>query len=156
MNIENDVIRILFVCTGNTCRSRMAEGFVNFLGQGKVEAISAGSSPGEKVAEYAVEVMKEGGIDISRQRPKSFESVGDEEFDYVITLCDHAAESCPIFMGRQGEKPIWLHWSIPDPYGKSGDPEEAIKIYRETRDKLALLIMRFLKEALGIKLMTIE
>jgi len=144
-------IKILFVCTGNTCRSQMAEGFANRWGGGKVEAKSAGSSPGENVADYAVQVMKEVGIDISGGRPKSFESVKDEEFDYVIILCDYAAETCPIFMGRAGKKPTRLHWSIPDPYGKSENPEEALEDYRKASDLIAAMIMEFFREEFGIK-----
>src|SRR5215467_5628764 len=108
---------ILFVCTGNIARSQMAEGLARTLAPHATIA-SAGSSPNPKgVHPLAIQVMRERGIDISHHRPKNLSEAGGE-FDYAITLCDHAAQSCPVLPARKER----LHWSIPDPAIAGSDP----------------------------------
>jgi len=129
------MIRILFLCTGNSCRSQMAEGWANYLGKGKVAAFSAGVAPAARVMPEAVAAMKEVGIDISAQYPKDAETFVGEAFDYIITLCDNARESCPYFPGTATR----LHWPIPDPYGHD------LEIYRKARDEIRERIDGFLR-----------
>jgi arsenate reductase len=128
-------IKVLFVCTGNSCRSQMAEGWANHLGAGLVEAYSAGVNP-VGVARATVEVMAEAGVDISRQRSKSVVEFVGEEFDYVITLCDNAREVCPYFPAPAKR----LHWPIDDPYGLGLDD------YRRARDETRARVEAFLNE----------
>jgi arsenate reductase len=118
-------IRILFLCTGNSCRSQMAEGWANHLGAGRVEAHSAGVSP-TGVLPATVEVMAEAGVDISLQYSKAADIFVGEEFDYIITLCDNARENCPYFPGEAKR----LHWPIDDPFGLDLDA------YRRARDDI--------------------
>ncbi|SHH44161.1 arsenate reductase (thioredoxin) [Desulfofustis glycolicus DSM 9705] len=92
------ILKILFLCTGNSCRSQMAEGWARHLHPDKIQAYSAGIEK-HGLNERAVTVMAEGGVDISTQRSKTMEELGDQRFDYVITVCDHAHESCPLFPG---------------------------------------------------------
>ena len=107
--------RVLFLCTHNSARSQMAEGLLRHLSQGQVEAYSAGSAPGQ-VHPLAIEVMAERGIDISGQTSKHLAQYQGQRFDYVITVCDLARESCPIFPGD----PEQIHWSFPDPSAVAG------------------------------------
>ena len=123
--------RVLFLCTGNSARSQMAEGFARHYGGGRLEAFSAGTAPRPVRAE-AVEVMREVGVDISGQRSKGLEDV-PQEVDVVVTVCDRAAEACPIFPGS----PRMEHWSLPDPAEAQGTPEEVMATYRSVRDEVA-------------------
>jgi arsenate reductase len=125
--------KVLFVCTGNSCRSQMAEGWANYLGAGRVEAFSAGVSP-IGVVPATVAVMAEAGVDISRQRSKSVDEFVGEEFDYIITLCDNARENCPYFPGEARR----LHWPIDDPYGLG------LADYRRARDEIRARVEAFL------------
>ena len=102
--------RVLFVCTGNRARSQMAEGLLRQMAGDRLEAHSAGTEP-KSLAEETVAVMREIGIDVSGQRSKSVDEFAGQEFDYVITVCDTARESCPVFPGG-GKR---LHWSVADP-----------------------------------------
>jgi arsenate reductase len=120
---------VLFVCTHNASRSQMAEGFLRRLGGSAYEAASAGTEPGE-LHPLAVAVMAEEGIDISGQRAKSVDDFVQQQFDYVITLCDDANESCPIFPNARHR----LHWSFPDPSAASGTREERLAVFRTVRD----------------------
>ena len=129
---------ILFVCTGNIARSQMAEGLARRLAPDATVA-SAGSQPHPKgVHPMAIQVMRERGIDISQHRPKSLSEVG--EFDYVITLCDHAAQSCPVLPARKER----LHWSIPDPALAGSDPQKQLELFRAIRDDIEWRIRQFL------------
>ena len=129
---------ILFVCTGNIARSQMAEGLARRLAPDATVA-SAGSQPNPKgVHPMAIQVMRERGIDISQHRPKSLSEVG--EFDYVITLCDHAAQSCPVLPARKER----LHWSIPDPALAGSDPQKQLELFRAIRDDIEWRIRQFL------------
>lgn len=132
--------KVLFLCTGNSIRSQMAEGFLNHLGAGKWEAQSGGILP-SYVHPLAIQVMKEIDIEIHQQTSKSLNQFLNEKFDYVITLCDYVALSCPTFPGR-GKK---IHWSIEDPMGATGTIEERLAIFRKARDKIQSHISEFLK-----------
>jgi arsenate reductase len=110
--------RIVFVCTGNSARSQMAEGLARTLAAPGVEVASAGTHP-VAVNPLAVEAMRDRGIDISGQRSKKVDEVPGE-FDYVVTLCDDAAGSCPALAARR----VRLHWSLPDPGAATGNPAE--------------------------------
>ena len=130
--------RILFVCTGNSARSQMAEGLARRLAARGVEVASAGTHPAG-IHPLAIEAMRELGIDISGQNSKRIEDVPGE-FDYVITLCDSAAESCSAL-------PAWrerLHWSLPDPAGVGGDEAERRRIFRQVRDDIERRLLEWL------------
>ncbi len=131
-------IRILFLCTGNSCRSQMAEGWARHLGAGRVEAYSAGVSP-IRVVPATVEVMAEAGVDVSGQRSKAADVFVGDEFDYIITLCDNARDNCPYFPGEAKR----LHWPIDDPYGLDFD------VYRRVRDDIRRRLEEFLADVLG-------
>jgi arsenate reductase len=110
--------RVLFLCTHNNARSQMAEGLMRRLGGAEVEAFSAGTEPGS-VRPEAIEAMRSRGIDISGQCSKSVQEYLGQTFDYVVTVCDRAKESCPIFPGH----PEQIHWSFDDPSAVEGPPE---------------------------------
>lgn len=124
--------RILILCTGNACRSQMAEGIIKNL-HDDYEVFSAGTFPAERISQYAVRVMKEIGIDISSQYPKNVSQFLSKSFDYVITVCDDAKESCPVFSGEVKER---LHFSIEDPTWFVGTEEEKLEAHRKTRDEI--------------------
>jgi len=124
--------KILILCTGNTCRSQMAEGFLKSF-DSELEVYSAGVKPEEKVNPNAVKVMDELGIDISRGMPKDVNEFLNDSFDYVITVCDNAKETCPIFSGEVKER---LHIGFEDPADAKGDAEEVLTVFRKIRDKI--------------------
>jgi len=130
--------KVLFVCTHNSARSQMAEGFLRRLGGDAIEATSAGTEPGE-LHPLAVEVMAEEGIDISGQHAKSVDDFVQQRFDYVITVCDDANESCPIFPNALHR----LHWSFPDPSMAGGTHEERLAVFRQVRDGVKARVERF-------------
>jgi arsenate reductase len=125
-------MKILIICTGNTCRSQMAEGFIKSLNPA-LEVFSAGTNAEQKVNPFAVEVMAEIGIDISTQVPKSVCIFLNESFDYAITVCDGANEVCPNFTGKvtQGK-----HIGFEDPADAKGSREEVLAVYRKVRDQI--------------------
>ena len=123
--------RVLFVCTHNSARSQMAEGLLRHLLGDRYEAASAGTEPGG-VRPLAVAAMAELGIDISGQRSKSIDQFLSDRFDYVITVCDQARESCPVFPNAARQ----LHWSLPDPSQAEGDEQERLRAFRAVRDEL--------------------
>jgi len=129
-----DKIKILFLCTGNSCRSQMAEGFARHLKQEEIQAFSAGVEP-HGLNPHAVTVMAEAGVKISGQRSKRVEEFRAETFDAVITLCDHAHETCPWFPGATRI----IHHGFDDPptlaEGKT-DPEQILDCYRKVRDEI--------------------
>ena len=130
--------RILILCTGNSARSQMAEGLVNhFLGD-RFYAQSAGTRPAERVHPEAVAAMRELGIDIAGRRPKPVEDVAGQPFGLVITVCDHAAETCPVWLGR-GRR---VHLGFQDPVAAS--PAEAPARFRAVRDELRARVLDFL------------
>lgn len=143
--MSEQTVSVLFVCTGNSCRSQMAEGLLRHLGGDRVRVMSAGSHPADAVAPCAVQVMKEIGIDISHHYPKSLQSLLGEKFDWVITLCDSAKQSCPVFPGGGGQAKR-LHWSIQDPHGSSTDEETLLRNYRKARDDIEQRIRAWLEK----------
>jgi arsenate reductase (thioredoxin) len=137
-------LRVLVLCTGNSARSQMAEGWLRRLGDGRVEAFSAGTKPASAVNPLAVRVMGEVGIDLSGQRPKSVEGFLGQPLDYVITVCDDAAEACPVFPGPVQR----IHWSFQDPAKVEGDEQARLAAFRQVRDGLRDRLQSFLSEAL--------
>jgi len=109
--------RLLFLCTGNSARSQMAEAILNAKGKGRFEAVSAGSRPAATVNPCALDTLREFKIPWAGHPPRSIEGLEREQWDYVITVCDRAKEACPIFPG----KPLLAHWSIPDPAEVEGN-----------------------------------
>jgi len=132
--------KVLFLCTANSARSQIAEGLMKSMGGEQWEVKSAGILP-SYVHPLAIRVMDEVGIDISKQTSKSQNQFLKEEFDYIITLCDHAAMACPNFPG-QG---IRLHWSIEDPAMAIGTMDERVAVFRRAREEIRTRIERFLK-----------
>lgn len=124
--------RILILCTGNSCRSQMAEGFLKSF-DNRLEVFSAGTKPSLQVHPLAVSVMSEAGIDISTGKPEDVEKYLDKSFDYVITVCDNAKETCPVFTGNVSEQ---LHIGFEDPADATGSEEEVLKVFREIRDQI--------------------
>ena len=114
---ENRTYRLLFICTGNSARSQMAEAVLNWKGGGRFHAQSAGSRPAERVNPHALETLREYGIPWSGHAPRSIDGLEREPWDFVITVCDRAKESCPIFPGQ----PVLAHWGMPDPAEVEGD-----------------------------------
>lgn len=124
--------RVLVLCTGNSCRSQMAEGWINHLLAGAWRAESAGTRPAAGVHPLAVRAMREVGIDLSAARPRSIGEVLDQPWDLVITVCDDARESCPIF-----PPPVQaLHVSFPDPALADGSADERMSAFRSVRDDI--------------------
>ena len=123
--------RVLVLCTGNSARSQMAEGLLRELGGGRFEVHSAGTRP-VGVRPEAVEAMREVGIDISGQRSKSVEEFAGRHFDAVITVCDNARESCPVFPGRVER----VHWGFEDPAAAVGDWDARLSVFRRVRDEI--------------------
>ena len=124
--------RVLFLCTGNSARSQMAEGLVNSLLGEEWEAYSAGTKPAGSVHPLAVQAMAESGIDISGQRPKLVNEFRDVDADLVVTLCDDAAQNCPLWLG----KGCVVHMPFPDPAAAEGSEEEKLEVFRQVRDRL--------------------
>ena len=134
--------RVLFLCTGNSARSQIAEALAERLSGGAVSAVSAGSHP-KPLHPNAVRVMLERGIDISGRRSKHLSEFADERFDYVISLCDRVREVCPEFPGA----PELIHWSVPDPGREPGSDEETLPAFERTAAELCTRI-GFLVEAI--------
>ena len=132
--------KVLFLCTGNSARSQIAEGLMKSMGGERWEVKSAGILP-SYVHPLAIQVMDEVGIDISKQTSKSQDQFLQEEFDYIITVCDHAAMACPNFPG-QGNR---LHWPIEDPAMAIGTMDGRVAVFRRARDEIRTRIERFLK-----------
>ncbi|NNF07248.1 MAG: arsenate reductase ArsC [Candidatus Eisenbacteria bacterium] len=131
---------VLVLCTGNSCRSQMAEGFWNQLGEGAWTAYSAGSAPSGYVHPKAIEVMGEIGIDISKNESKHLDQYLTEKIDIVVTVCDNAKESCPIFPGAREV----LHWPFEDPADFEGDEASTLQKFREIRDQIQSRIKDYL------------
>jgi arsenate reductase len=125
-------MRILILCTGNSCRSQMAEGFLRSF-DARLDVYSAGTHPAPHANPSAVAAMKEVGIDISQNRPKNVDLFVADPFDYVITVCGGAREVCPAFTGDVKNR---LHIGFDDPADASGTNEEVMKVYRRVRDEI--------------------
>lgn len=136
--------RILIICTGNSSRSQMAEGFLRSFDPA-LQVYSAGTKPARQVNPRAVLVMKEAGVNISRSVPKNVKRFLTVPFDYVITVCDHARETCPVFTGAVQHR---LHMGFDDPAEATGSEEEQLLVYRRVRDEMREKLLRFYKESL--------
>ncbi len=130
--------KILFVCTHNSARSQLAEGLVNSICSNKYQAFSAGSTPTE-VNPLAIETLKEIGIDITGHYSKNIIKFEDQYFDYVITVCNNAKDTCPFFPGAKE----YIHKSFEDPSSVEGNSEEKLNAFRETRDEIKEWILEF-------------
>ena len=124
--------RILILCTGNSCRSQMAEGFLKSLNS-ELEVFSAGTKPAGRVNPYAIKAMKEMGIDIGGGMSENVDKYLRQSFDYVITVCDNAKETCPVFSGNVKHR---LHIGFDDPADAVGTEEEVMPVYRRVRDEI--------------------
>lgn len=124
--------KVLILCTGNSCRSQMAEGFLKSFDD-LVEVYSAGTAPAEKVNPYAIRIMMEAGIDISRNSPQNVDLFLNDSFDYVITVCNNAKETCPLFSGKVSHR---LHIGFDDPAEATGSEVEILAAFRSVRDKI--------------------
>lgn len=120
-------LRILVLCTGNSARSQMAEALLNAKGGGRVHAESAGTRPAARVHPLAIETLREFGVPWSGRPPRAVDGLERERWDYVITVCDRAKETCPVFPGQ----PALAHWSLPDPTEAQGEAA-ARAAFRET------------------------
>ena len=119
--------RLLFLCTGNSARSQMAEAILNAKGQGRFEAASAGSRPVARVNPHALETLREFNIPWAGHPPRSIDGLDREQWDFVITVCDRAKEACPIFPGQ----PVLAHWGMPDPAAVEGDDATRRAAFRD-------------------------
>jgi arsenate reductase (thioredoxin) len=133
--------RILVLCTGNSARSQMGEGLFREEGGGDYEVFSAGTKPSH-VRPEAIDVMREIGIDISKNRSKSVEEFAGQSFDYIVTVCDNARDNCPVFPGG-GRR---IHWSLQDPAAVQGTEEERRDAFRRIRDEIQGWVKAFFHE----------
>lgn len=138
-----DRLSVLFLCTGNSCRSQMAEGLARHLGRGRVEAFSAGTSP-KGLHPLAVNAMQELGIDISGQQSKHVDALQGQRFDVVVTVCDRAKEACPFWPGTSP-----IHWSFDDPAEATGTEEQQLVTFRRVRDEIRHRVSLFLQAQLA-------
>jgi len=125
-------MKILILCTGNSCRSQMAEGYLKSFDKG-FEVYSAGTNPANKVNPFAVKVMSEIGIDISNGIAEDVNKYVNRSFDYVITVCDNAKEVCPVFNGEVKQQ---LHMPFDDPADATGTEEEVLAVYRKVKNEI--------------------
>ena len=132
---SNEKIKVLFLCTGNSCRSQMAEGWAQHLKSDVIDAYSAGIRP-IGVSSRAIKTMAEAGVDISTHTSKSIDDLGDVDFDYVVTLCDNAAQNCPIFPGKAKV----IHKPFKDPYFASGSEKQVMAEFRKVREQIKAFI----------------
>ncbi len=130
--------RVLFLCTGNSCRSQMAEGWLRHLAGRRFDVVSAGTKPAGLHPD-AVRVMREAGVDIAEHRSKNVSEFLHQPFDLVITVCDSAKEACPYFPGEVQR----LHWSFPDPAAARGTQEERLAVFRQVREQIGKRIRNF-------------
>src|SRR5881296_1608579 len=133
-----DKKRVLILCTGNSARSQMAEGLLRHDAGNRFEVSSAGTKP-STVRPEAVAVMKELGIDISNQRSKSVDEFAHERFDYVLTVCDHARETCPIYPGHTKR----IHHTFEDPASAQGSEAQRLAMFREIRNQIRSYLRHF-------------
>ena len=136
----SDKKRVLILCTGNSARSQMAEGLLKKIGGGRLEVESAGVIT-SFVRPQAIEAMKEIEIDISGHRSKSVEEFSGQNFDYVITVCDNAKESCPVFPGNVKR----IHWSFDDPAVATGSEVEKLTLFRRVRNEISEKLSEFVE-----------
>ena len=137
-------MKILILCTGNSCRSQMAEGFLKHFDR-SLKVVSAGTDPSEKIHPKAVQVMQEEGIDIGNGYPKNVSEFVNEPFDYVITVCGGAKENCPVFTGKVKHR---LHIGFDDPAEATGTEEYVLSEFRRIRDEIKRDFLKFYNENL--------
>lgn len=132
--------QVLVLCTGNSCRSQMAERLFPLLSEGEWEGASAGSDPSGYVHPKAIEVMRELGVDLTDGVSEHVDAYKDCRFDLVVTVCNNAAESCPVF---SGDTPV-VHWPFEDPADAVGSEEQVLACFRDIRDQISARIKMFL------------
>ena len=137
-------VRILVLCTGNSCRSQMAHGFLQSFDP-NLQVFSAGTNPAGKINPKAVEVMKESGVDIGNHTPHNVSEYINEPWDYVITVCGGAKESCPVFTGEVKQR---VHLGFTDPSDFKGSEEDTLNEFRRVRDEIKETFYKFYKENL--------
>lgn len=137
--------RVLILCTGNSCRSQMAEAFWEHLGDRQWQSESAGSKPSGYVHPLAIRAMQELDIDLSENTSKSVGQFQDQPFDLVVTVCDNAKESCPVFPGAKDT----LHWPFDDPADAIGTDDEKLTVFRRVRDEIKDTIQNYLTTGKG-------
>ncbi|MBN1349311.1 arsenate reductase ArsC [candidate division KSB1 bacterium] len=130
--------QVIIMCTGNSCRSQIAEGYLRHLARDKYNVVSAGLEP-SMVNPRAIQVMAEHGIDISGHTSKAVDLFLNQKFDYIITVCDHAKERCPFFPGS-GKR---IHWSFRDPAAATGSETEIMEVFRSVRDQIRKRLIEF-------------
>lgn len=135
-------MKILILCTGNSCRSQMAEGFLRSFDP-EIEVFSAGTEPSDQVHPKAIDVMKEKGIDLSGHHPQKVDEFLEDTFDYVITVCGHAKENCPVLLGVVEQQ---LHIGFEDPAEAKGTEEEILDEFRRIRDEIQERMYAFYHE----------
>jgi len=135
-------MKILVLCTGNSCRSQMAEGFLKAF-DSKLEVVSAGTKPGNEVHPLAIEVMREEGVDLSNNKPKNVSDFLNQHFDYVITVCGGAKESCPVFTGKVKNR---IHIGFDDPAEAVGNQEFIRSEFIRIRDEIKSDFLKFYNE----------
>jgi len=128
-------VRVMFVCTGNSARSQMPEGFTRHFGRGRIEAYSAGTEP-SWLNPFAVAVMQEKGVDISGQRSKRFDQALARSMDLVVTVCGNADERCPVLPPEVKR----LHWPLEDPAAATGSNDQILATFREVRDEIEVRV----------------
>jgi arsenate reductase len=142
--IVADRIRVLFLCTHNSARSQIAEALLQHYGGSDFEVASAGTEE-TRVNPLAIQVLADAGIDWSHAQSKTIDRFLGEHFDYVITVCDRARESCPVFPGSENT----LHWGLDDPSEAEGTDDEKLDAFRRTREELAARLRPFIDAARG-------
>jgi len=136
--VRDSRVRVLFICSGNSCRSQMAEGLLRTMGKGTVEAYSAGTEP-KSVHPLAIQTMRDIDIDISHHRSKAVDEFLEQQFDFVISVCARAAEQCPAW--PRGEQ---IRWHFDDPAETTGSEEQKLAVFRRVRNEIRQRIGLFL------------
>lgn len=137
-------MKVLILCTGNSCRSQMAEGFLKSF-DSRLDVVSAGTMPSHEVHPLAIRVMKDSGVDIRNNKPESVNSYIDDEIDYVITVCGGAKETCPVFTGNVKNR---VHIGFDDPAEAQGSPEEILQEFIRIRDEIKRDFFNYYSETL--------
>lgn len=137
--MSTDAKRVLFLCTHNSARSQMAEGLLRAMAGNEFESFSAGTEQ-TRVQPLAIEALRELGIDISAHTSKTLDAFQGQTFDYVITVCDRANETCPVFPGDTRR----IHWSFDDPTAATGSDEDRLRVFRRVRDEIQQRLRTFL------------
>lgn len=138
-------MKILILCTGNSCRSQMAQGFLQLLDK-NIEVHSAGTEPADQINQTAVKVMHEAGIDIGQNKPQSVDKYLNDEWDYVITVCDNANETCPVFIGKVKNR---IHMGFEDPSKFKGTDMQIMIDFRRIRDEIRIAFYKFYNDLLA-------